>query len=174
MRLPCHFAVWLTCLVLGSSARAETPDLLRLIPAQADLLVKVEQPRMLVEGVLTHALVKDLYHIDAIRDLYSSTNARRFYQLIAHFEKRLGVDRLEMVDRLAGGGTAFAVQFERSNSKKTPVLLAVQAKDEQMLRQFFQLGLEIVEQELARQEAKDRPVKSMYREMEVVAIGEEF
>ncbi len=174
MRLPCTFAVWLTCLVLGSTSRAETPDLLRLIPAQADLLVKVEQPRVLVEGVLNHALVKDLYHIDAIRDLYNSTNARRFYQLIAHFEKRLGVDRFEMVDRLAGGGTAFAVRFERSNSKKTPVYLAVQAKDAQMLRQFFQLGLEIVEQELARQEAKDRPVKSMYREMEVLAIGEDF
>jgi hypothetical protein len=174
MRFRCHFAVWLTCLVFVSPSRAETPDLLRLVPAQADLLVKVEQPRMLVEGILNHPLVKDLYHIDAIRDLYGSTNARRFYQLIAHFEKRLGVDRMEMVDRLAGGGAAFAVTFERLNSRKTPILLALQAKDAQMLRQFFQLGLEILEQELARQEAKDRPVKSTYRDMDVVAIGEDF
>src|SRR5207302_9964562 len=94
--------------------------------------------------------------------------------LIAHFEKRLGIDRFEMVDRLAGGGVSLAVKFERLDSRKAPVLLAVQAKDEPMLRRFFQLGLEVLEQELARQEAKERTVKSTYRETEVVAIGDDF
>ncbi|HLJ95838.1 MAG TPA: DUF3352 domain-containing protein [Gemmataceae bacterium] len=174
MRIRCMLAVWLMGLALATPAAAETPDLLRLVPAQADLLVKVEQPRRLVESVLNHPLIKDLYQIDAIRDLYSSTNARRFDQLIAYFEKRLGVDRLEMIDHLAGGGTAVAVRFERLNNKKSPVLLAVQAKDEPMLHRFFQVGLEIIEQELARQEAKDHLAKRTYRDIEIVDIGEEF
>src|SRR5205823_2275355 len=107
------------------------------IPDQADLLVKIEQPRTLVEGLLHHPLVKDLYHIDAIQDLYNSTNARRFYQLLAHFEKQLGLNRFEILEHVAGGGAAFAVKFA---SDPTPVLLVIQAKDEAVLRRFFQLG----------------------------------
>src|SRR5205823_11552208 len=123
------------------------------------------QPRALVEGVINHPLVQDLYQIDALRDLYSSANARRFYQLIGYFEKKLGMTRWEMLDRLAGGGAALAVHFEKLDSKTTPVLLAVQGKDEPTLRRFVQLGLELLEQELARQEAKDRPEKSSYRDV---------
>jgi hypothetical protein len=171
MRLPWHAAACFVGLLLGNPCRAETPDPLRLIPDQADLLVKIEQPRTLVETVLNHPLIKDLYRLDAIHDLYSSTNARRFYQLIAYFEKQLGAPRLELLDRLAGGGAALALKFD---ANPTPVLLIVQAKDEQMLRHFFQLGLELLEQELARQEAKDRPEKSTYRGIELVAIGKDF
>ena len=170
MRFPWHFAVCLTCLVLVTPSRAETPDLLRLVPDQADLLVKIEQPRTLIETVLNHPMIKDLYHINAIRDLYGSTNVRRFDQLIAYFEKQLGLGRLELLDRLAGGGAALAVKFEMAS----PVLLIVQARDEQMLQRFCQLGLDVLEQELTRQEAKDRLEKSSYRGIEVVSIGKEF
>ena len=90
MRLRWHAAVGFLGLLLGNPCRAEAPDPLRLIPDQADVLLKIEQPRSLVEVVLNHPLVKDLYRIDAIHDLYNSTNARRFYQLIAYFEKQLG------------------------------------------------------------------------------------
>src|SRR5262245_41026729 len=103
MRLPWHFAVCLTCLALVGSSQAGTPDPLRLIPDDADVLVKLEQPRTLVEAVLQSRVVHDLYQIDAIRNLYQSTNARRLDQLLAYFEKQLGVDRLGMLDRLAGG-----------------------------------------------------------------------
>src|SRR5437763_8094141 len=95
-------ALWLTGLLLGNPALAETADPLRLISDQADLLVKVEQPRALVEAFLSHPLVKDLYHIDAVHNLYNSTNARRFYQLLAHFEKQVGMSRFEILDRVAG------------------------------------------------------------------------
>ena len=170
MRFAWHLMICLTCLVLASPSRAETPDPLQLIPDQADLLVKVEQPRAIIETVLHHPMVRDLYQIDAIRDLSTSTNVRRFNQLIAYFEKQLGLGRFELLDRLAGGGAALAVKFQ----KEPPVLLVVQANDEQMLRRFFQLGLEVLEQELARQEAKDRPVKASYRSIDTVAIGKDF
>jgi hypothetical protein len=170
MRLPWYFAVCLTCLVLVIPSRAETPNPLRLIPDEADLLIKVEQPRTLVEAILKSPMARDLYRIDAIHDLYNSTNARRFYQLISYFERQLGIDRLDMLDRLAGGGAALAVKFD---AKPTPWLV-VQARDERLLHRFFQLGLEVLEQELARQEAKDRPERSNYREIEIVAIGKDF
>jgi hypothetical protein len=170
MRWSWH-ALWLSCLLVAGPVRGETADSLRLIPDQADVLVKIEQPRTLVEGLLHHPLVKDLYHIDAIQDLYNSTNARRFYQLLAHFEKELGLNRFEILERVAGGGAAFAVKFA---ADPTPVVLVIQSKDEAVLRRFFQLGLEVIEQELARQEAKDRPEKSTYRGSEIVAIGKDF
>src|SRR2546428_419837 len=61
MRFFCHCAVLLTCAVLVNPSRADTADVLRLIPHQADLLVKIEQPRTLVEAVINHRIGKDFY-----------------------------------------------------------------------------------------------------------------
>src|SRR5262249_4436993 len=52
--------------------------------------------------------------------------------------------------------------------------LVVQGTDEALTRKFFQLALTVIEQELARQEAKDRPVKGSYRDIDTVQIGKQF
>jgi hypothetical protein len=172
MRLPRPFVAWLLCLVVASAVRAEPSlDPLRLIPDQADLLVKVERPRRLVEYVLNNELLRDFQNLEAVKEFYDSTNARRAYQLLAYFEKELGVSRMEMLDRLAGGGAAFSLKFA---ANPTPVMLVIQAKDEPLLRRFFQIALDLVEKELARQEAKDRPEKKIHRGVEVVRIGKQF
>ncbi len=175
MRLFRHSRGWLAAwLVLAASAlvRADTPrDPLRLIPEQADFLVKVEQPRQLVEAITHLDLFKQVQSLEAVRELYDSTNVRRLLQLVAYFEKELGVGRLELLDRLAGHGAVLAVRF---HPKPTPILFVVQGKDEALLRQFFKLALEVVEQELARQEAKDQPVKGRYRDLDTIRIGEKF
>src|SRR5262249_2952426 len=72
---------------------AAPPHALRLVPDHAALLVKIEQPRRLVESVLNLDLVKEVYNIEAVREFYDSTNARRFFQLVTYFEKQLGVSR---------------------------------------------------------------------------------
>ncbi len=158
-----------TYLMLMASARSEPPpDPLRLIPEQADLMVKIEQPRRLVEAALNSDIVKQLQKIDAVRELYNSSNARQLYQFLAYFEKQLGADRYELLDRLAGGGVALGVKFE----EQAPAVLVIQSKDEQLLRRFVKLALEAIEQELARQESKDKIEKGTYRGIEGVKIGE--
>jgi hypothetical protein len=175
MRLFHHFSSWLAGLMVLAGAalgRAEAPpDPLRLMPDQADFFFKVEQPRKLAESVYGLKVLKQLQKIDAIREAYDSTNARRFKQLVAYLEKQLGLKWPELLDRLAAGGAAVGFKIE---GKQSPGLLVIQGKDEKLLRKFFTLALGIVDQELARQEAKERPVKAMYRKLETVHIGKQL
>ncbi len=182
MRLFRHAYCWLPALVVFTAiapVRADTPlDPLRLVPEQADFVVKVERPRQLVEVVTNLDLFKQVQTLEAVRELYDSTNVRRLLQLLTYFEKELGVERFELLDRLAGQGAVLAVHSERPRAgldqKQSPALLVLQGKDEALARQFFKLVLAIVEQELARQEARDRPVKGRYRDLDTVRIGMEF
>jgi hypothetical protein len=175
MRLFRHFCSWLGCLALvltAGAVRADAPpDPLRLVSEQADFFVKVEQPRRLVEAVTGLDIVRRLQAIEAVRELSDSTNLRRLRQLLAYVEKELGVERMELLDRLAGGGAVLAVQF---GAKPAPALFILEGKDEALTGKFFKLALAVLEEELARQEAKDRPEKGSYRDVETVRIGKEF
>src|SRR5262245_2878094 len=100
------------CSLQISGARAEAPpDPLRLIPEQADLFIKFEKPRQLVDSLLNLEFVKQLQTLEAFQELYDSTNARRLYQLIAYFEKELGGRWPDVLDRLAGGGIVIAAKL---------------------------------------------------------------
>src|SRR5437879_3849700 len=85
----------LLCLlfVYGASVRAESPVAttpLRLIPADADFVVEVKHPRQLIESMRSLDAVNGFLALQAVQELYDSTAARRFYQLLAYFEKELG------------------------------------------------------------------------------------
>ncbi|HTU17028.1 MAG TPA: hypothetical protein VMG10_03130 [Gemmataceae bacterium] len=156
--------------VLG--VRAETPSSpLRLLPDQADLLIQVPQPRRLVETLTTLDTLKQLQQVAPIRELLGSTKARRFTQLVAYFEKELGLPWPQLLDRLAARGAVLGIKLGPSPA---PTLLVIQGDDDKLMTRFFQLGLQILEQELARQEAKDRPVKGSYEGIDTVRIGTKF
>jgi hypothetical protein len=170
-----RFPLPLSCLaglaLAATAARAETPQTpLRLIPDKADLVVSLDRPRELVETVYNLDLFKRFLQIDGVREAYDSTNARRFFQLVGYFEKQFGARWPEIIDRVAGGGVAFALKF----GEPTPVLFAVQGKDEQAVKKFAKLALEVANQELARQESKDRLVHGSHNGIETVRIGDQF
>jgi hypothetical protein len=170
----CSLLVLISCVAAG---RAEQPDSqtppspLRLMPNQADLLVQAPQPRRLIETVTEGDLLKQLKQLAPVREFFDSTNARRFSQLVAYFEKEFGLPWPQLLDRLAGHGMVFGVQF---GPDPAPVLLVVEGVNDQLTQQFFQLGLKIVEQELARQEAKEKPIRGSYKEYNTVHIGDKF
>jgi hypothetical protein len=154
------------------NGRAETPTSpVRLLPDQADLLIQVPEPHRLVETLTTLDTLKQLQQLAPVRELFDSTNARRFLQLVAYFEKELGMPWPQLLDRLAGRGAVLGIRFGPSPA---PALVVIQGDDEKLLRDFFQLGLKILEQELTRQEAKDRLVKGSYQGIDTVRIGTEF
>lgn len=159
-----------------AAGRAEPPDNqtlatpLRLMPDRTDLLIQASQPRRLLETLTSGDLFKQLQQVAPIREFFDSTNARRFSQLIAYFEKELGLPWPQLLDRLAGRGAAFGIRFESN----PPMLLIVEGEDEKLTQAFFQLGLKIAEQELARREVKDKPVKGAYKGFETVRIVGEF
>jgi hypothetical protein len=161
-----------TFLFLAVSLRAETPsDPLNLVPDQADLIVKIENPRRLVDVVTNLEVLKPLRELQQFREFYDSTNTRRFYQLVAYFEKELGLAWPELLDRLASGGAVFAIKF---GGDKPPFGFVIQGRDEALLRKFIGLASTVLDQELARQESKDHLEKSAHRHIEIVHIGHDF
>src|SRR5262249_24915016 len=75
------------------------------------------------------------------------------------------------LDRLGGGGLAIGVKLGPTPG---PALLVLQGTDEKLVQQAVSLGLQVVEQELARQEIKERPVKGSYQGIDTIQIGKEF
>ena len=161
--------VCLGCLLSLQPCRADsTPDPLRFLPAKADLLIKIEKPAGIVQTVLGHPLFAQFQQLEAVKEVYDSTSARRFYQLLGYLEHELGVERTALLDSLTCGGAALAAKIEGENS---PVLLVLQGRDETLWRRSFKLFLEVAEQEMARKELKDKPVYGSYRRIETVQVG---
>jgi Protein of unknown function (DUF3352) len=159
-------------LTLTPAAHAEAPpDPLRLVPEQADLFFKVERPRQLLEAVHYAELLEQLQTLDAVREQLDSTNVRRLLQMIAHFEKQLGLERMELLDQLAGGGAVLAI---KAGPNPAPALFVFQGREDKLQRRFFDLAVEVLAAELARQEAKEKLETETYHGMPVVRIGNDF
>ncbi len=157
-------------------ALAETPsqrlsDPARLLPEKTDIVVRLPQPRRFVETLLNLDLYQTVRQFSFGRELYDSTNLRRFRQLVAYFEKELGLPWPQLLDRLAARGAVVGVKI---GPNPESALMVVAGDDDKLMRQFFQLALKILEQELTRQEAKDVPVKGTYKGIDTVSVGNQF
>jgi hypothetical protein len=169
--LPHRFLLACLGLVLTTALlRADAPpDPARLVPEQADLCLEVRQPRQLIEGAITLDLVNQLRAVDQVREFLDSTNFRRFSQIVAYFEKQLGTAWPELLDRLAGGGVALAV---KQGDNPGQALLVIQGKDAELTKKFAHLGLDVLEQELARQDLKAALKRGSYRGVETANFGD--
>jgi len=161
------------CLFFSTaSARAEAPPSpLRLIPDEADFVVQVDSPRKLIEAYTTADQLQQLYKLDAFKEYLDSTNVRRFYQLVAYFEKQSGDRWPDLLDKVAGGGIAVGSRF---GPTPAPVLAVIQSKDAEALEKFLKLGLQLVEQELIRLDVKAKLERTRYRDLATVKIGNDF
>src|SRR5207248_8598892 len=101
------------------------PDPLRLVPDSADVIVEIKSARRLAEIATGLEIIKQAEALGPAREVLDSTNYRRFYQFIAHFEKHLGARWPELLDRLAGGGSVLAAKLQPRDA----LLLVVQGKD---------------------------------------------
>jgi hypothetical protein len=157
---------------LALPARAEgPPSPLRLMPDQADLLIEIKNPQRLVETLTALDAVEKLRQFPSVKEILNGTTYKRFYQLVAHFEKEMGAKRSEILDRVAGGGMALGVKF---GPDPAPSLLVVQGKAEKQVRKFVEVALAVLEQELARQESKEKPVHGSYQGIATIQIGPQF
>ena len=158
-------------LLLTGGARAESPrSPLRLIPEQADIVLQIHQPRRLVESITTLEAVKQAQQLEAVKELLDSTRTRRFFQFVAFFEKQLGATSNELLDRLAGGGIVVSGKI----GDKAPFLLAVQGTDEALMRKFLKTGLDVFEQELARQDLPVKFIKEDYQGVSTYRLGNDL
>lgn len=167
-------AAWLcatmACALVPSLALGQTPDPLRLIPDKIDAVAKIENPRALYDAVYGHDVFQSFLKLDAVQAFYDTTNFRRAFQLLAYFEKELGHPRLELLDRLAGGGIAVAAKFDGKNT----VAVVVQGKDEELTKKFVALARKIADQELARLDIKAKIETDSHRGHDIYRLGNDF
>lgn len=149
--------------------RADTPSPLRFVPSQAELVVTLNQPRHLLETVLNHDLVKDVQKIETVRELFDTTNVRRFQQLLAYYEKELGHQALDLLEGMTGGGVALAARF----SNNPAALLVIQGRKPELLQRFVALSRKIAQQEMARQEIKEKLRQDTYRGHPTFHVGKQ-
>lgn len=164
-------AVLLVLASLPAAVWAEpTSSPLRYVPhQQAELVIQIDNPREAVETILKLDLAQRLNRFPAVRELYDSTNARRFYQLVAYFEKQLGAPWPDLLDRLAGGGAVLGARFDQGRPE---VVLAIQSKDEALLKKFVVVAGDVLEQELARQDARARLKRTRYLDVEGIKLDD--
>jgi len=136
-----------TLALVGPAILAKDP--LRFIPAETGAVFKIEKPRALIEAVTKHDLARQAQELQIVRDFLDGAGARRFFQLVAYYERDLGAAWPDLLDKLAGGGIAVGVnKFENG----APALVVIQGTDEATVTKFFDLALKVVEEEAERQE----------------------
>jgi hypothetical protein len=169
--------VLLSCVavvLLSAFAGAAPPDPLRFVPDDATVVLKVEKPRQLMEAVTALDAFKEYETLPAVKDALDSPTAKRFFQLLALAETKLGQKWPQMLDRLAGGGIAVGTTGAGDNA---PFLLAAQGTDEAKSAAAFKLIGELLAAELARQSPPGTMIKPEVGESngaEVLKIGDGF
>ncbi|HEV3145276.1 MAG TPA: hypothetical protein VGZ47_15400 [Gemmataceae bacterium] len=158
-------------LTLTLTGRAEEKSPLRLIPQEANLVIRIEKPRQLAEGVLHLEVVQQARQLPFVREQLESPLFQRFLQLVAYYEKDLGQPWPELLDKLAAGGITLAIKVPEDNG---PALLVIQGSDKELAQRFVKLVLSVIEQEQIRTEAKERTQIFRYRDVEVHKNGGEF
>ncbi len=136
---------------------------------KADLVVKVDNPRKLIESLTALDAFKQAEKLDAVRQFLDAPQARRFFEFIAYYERDFGAKWPELLDRLAGGGMALSAKIKDGNDD--PVLLAVQATDEALLVKFVDLAVAAIQQEMGRTESKEKLTKEKHRDFETLRFG---
>src|SRR5262249_41558236 len=155
----------------AAAARADSPDPLALVPEQANLVLRIEKPRLLVETALNHDLLREMRQLPFVREQLQSRQVQRFLQLVKYYEDDLGVKWPEILDKLAGGGITIATKGGEDNA---PALLIAHGSDPEFTKKFYQLAITAIEQEAAREEAKIKPEKGAYRGIDGVKFGDAY
>ena len=159
---------------VATSAVAAPPDPLRLVPKEATLVLKIDKPRALVEAFTTLDVYADYTALPQVREVFESTPAKRFFQMVKHAETKLGKPWPQLLDSLAGGGIVVGTV---AGKEPAPTVLVIQGTDEAATKEAFALFLQTVGEEITRQTNAAESVKltpTTKDGVEVVRMGSEF
>jgi len=149
------------------TAAADRTHPLEYVPDSARIVVAVENPRKLAEAVVGLDALRQARSLAPVITALDSSAARRGFQLLAYFEKELGAKWPKLLDQLAGDGIAVGAQF----GDKAPALLVLRGTDERQVANAYALLFRVLEEELARQGAKEPPVRETRDGVETVRVG---
>src|SRR5262249_35798834 len=116
-------------------------------------------------------LASQAQELQVVREFFDSASARKVFQLVAHFEKELGAPWPELIDKLAGGGIAAGLKYGGDGA---PFLLVLPGTAATTVAQVFDMGLSLVEEEMTRQGAKEKPKRKTYEGVECIQLDKEL
>ncbi len=154
------------------AAASEPADPLRLVPRQAGFVLKVNDPRALAEAVLLNDAYRDALALPQFRTAVDTAAFRRFAQLVGHVERELGGRWPDVLDRVAGGGVAVGLKV--GGPQPPPVVLVSRGRDAAAVGRAFDLFLDVLGQEAARQGGGEKPAPGDYRGAKTARVGADF
>ena len=158
----------LLCFAFAAPAGAAAPDPLRLIPDTAELVVKVENPRRLIEAVLDRDIVKKAEELALVREFLDTPAYRKFFELLGYFERELGAKWPDLIDKVAGGGVALGAVPRDGND--TSAVLVLQGPDEAATAKFVEKAAAVFEAELQRNDPKAKPERGTHKGVAVLQL----
>src|SRR5207249_1656293 len=91
--------------------------------------------------------------------------------MLAFAEKELGARWPELLDQLGGNGVALAF---RLGDDTAPALLVIEGKDEKQTEKAFALAVRVIDEELARQGAKEAVKRKTTGGVETASVGNDI
>ncbi len=166
-----RFIFTLLAVALLPAPGLDAADPLDSIPASSQVVLVAENPRKLAEAITGLEAFQKAQKLPLLRDIYDSTTAQRAYQLLAFVESELGAKWPELLDQLGGNGVAAALEF---GTDPAPALLVLSGTDEKQVTRAMALAVQVLDEEYARQGAKERVNWSKLKSVDIAAIGSDL
>ena len=154
--------VLLVLLLVGRSAARLLGDdpavpATALIPDDAILVVRVTQPKALIERAFDQRVVQFVQSLPPYQQAMAQAETQQVLTMVKFFESKYKADLPTMIGKLVGGGMTLAVGPNESN------LLIVDAEDAQMLSEIHDFFRTIAKGEASKQGDPDRVASAEYR-----------
>jgi hypothetical protein len=128
---------WTERAVGRDDAKAQTSDaLLRLVPADAAIVLTVDNLRDGAQAFLKSRLADDLRELPAVRAWFGSEKYEQFERSRTHIETLFGTSLAELRDNLLGDAVVFALRLTtdaKAGATDARGLLLVKARDSALL-----------------------------------------
>ena len=159
------FALLLTC-SLQSKEQIASP--LRVIPADTDIVIQVDDPRKLIESFTSLDIYKQLRKLPIVDELFQSTQAQQIFQIVSYYEKAMKSKWPTILDQVAGNGIVLGVKL----GNKPRVILAIEGQSADKSAEFKQVLLKVIEREIARKGGKGKIPSGQYQGVEAHRLGD--
>lgn len=144
-------------------------DPLNCIPKQANLVIKIESPRSLVENAVRLDAWRKLQAFPQIKEVLDSPSTRRFHQLLQYVENETQTRWPELIDKLAGKGIALGA---RLGTDPAPVVIIAEGHDDATVAKVFSLFVAGAKAE-AERDGNIRVSEKMSNDIRIVSLGDD-
>lgn len=157
MRWHKYVVMGLTLLFTSSLRAEQVPDDLKLIPSDAVVVLRIVQPRALIERGFDEQVVELVKSMPQVQEALENPETQQALEMVRFFETKHDTRLPELLGRLTGGGITLAVV------PNGQALLIVEAEDGDLLEETHEFFRTIAKAEAVKQGEPDRVASGEYR-----------